>query len=114
MNQRVSLHRDEPLQLDSELWVVAVVFFGIGDLATTSIGLNIAGVVEVGPVVASLTQQHGVGAVVVLKLALFCAGYLAWKSTPRPQRVGVPLGLSLLGLVVTAWNVRVLMIALPA
>lgn len=112
MRPRPSIRADEPTRLDPWLWLVAVVFFGVGDVTTTGVGLNVAGVVEAGPVVAPLVRRNGLVALVLLKLAAFCAGYLCWKSVPRPYRAGVPLGLSILGLSATAWNCHVLLVAL--
>jgi hypothetical protein len=108
-----SLPRVGQSRVDAWLWLVAVLFFGIGDAATTTVGLNTPGVTEGAPVVASHVRRHGVVAIVVLKAATFCGCYLAWRSLPRPHSVGVPLAVAFLGVVVTAWNVAVLAVATP-
>lgn len=96
--------------LDSErfLWLVAVAFFGIGDLLTTVAGLHLEQVIEAGPVVADVIAVHGVPAMVALKLAVFAICYGLWRVVPAPHRVGVPLGLAMLGVLVTIWNVGII------
>ena len=94
-----------------ELWICAVVFFVGGDLLTTGVGLLAGGVVEVGPVVGPLIEAHGLVAMVPLKLFAVGIGYLIWRVTPAPHDVGVPLGLAVLGVLVTAWNTGVLVLS---
>lgn len=95
----------------SHLWLYSVVFFGLGDLLTTSLGLGPGGAVEINPVAASVSQQFGFGAMIALKLATLGGCYAIWQVTPRPHRDGIPLGLASLGVLVTSWNLHVLMIA---
>lgn len=95
------------VSLSPYLWAVAVAFYGVGDLATTFVGLAFESVVEVGPV-AALTVYYGPMACLALKGGSFLACGLLWRAVPKPQRVGVPLGLALLGAVVTAWNLAVI------
>lgn len=90
------------------LWIVAIVFFGIGDLVTTGVGLHLEQVAEVGPVVGDVIVAYGTVAMVGLKLFVFGVGYALWRIVPAPHRVGVPLGLAVLGILVTIWNVGVL------
>ena len=94
------------------LWVIAVLSFGVGDVVTTGIGLGVPGVTEVGPVVASYVGWHPFAAIVGVKLVVFGGALLLWMSVPRPHRVGVPLGLFLVGTVVTVWNASVLIVSL--
>lgn len=93
-------------------WVIAVLFFGGGDVATTIIGLGMAGPVEAGPLPGILIELYGPIAIILVKLLVFTGSYLAWRMTPEPYRLGIPLGLGLVGIVVTAWNIHILIIAL--
>ena len=86
------------------LWFLAVGFFGIGDLVTTAIGLRLDGIIEAGPLVGPLIGQYGIGSLFVLKLLALTVSYGIWQLVPAPHRVGVPLGLAVLGMVVTGWN----------
>lgn len=103
---------DRPRVVSSRLWLVSVLFFGLGDLVTTSIGLGTVGVVETSPVAAALFEQFGFGAIVALKTGTLGGGYGLWRVVPRPHRDGIPLGLASLGVLVTTWNLHVLTVAL--
>lgn len=97
---------------DARLWLIAVLFFGIGDVVTTSLGLWVAGVIEMHPIAAYAFQHSVFWAMAVLKGIAFASCYLLWKWTPRPYCVGVPLGLVILGAVITVWNFHVLLLAI--
>ena len=45
-----------------------------------------------------------------LKLLTFGLVYLLWRVTPRPYRIGVPLGIAILGIMVTVWNIVILIV----
>lgn len=90
------------------LWIVAIAFFGVGDLVTTVVGLRLQQIAEVGPYVDVVIQAHGVPAMVGLKLLVFVLCWSLWRLVPPPHRVGVPLGLAVLGVLVTLWNTGVL------
>ena len=105
---------ERPRLFDHQLWLIAIIFFGIGDLATTSIGLSFETIAEVGPFTAPLIRHYGLGGMVGLKLAVFCGLYLIWKLVPRPHNLGVPLGLAILGIAVTGWNLQMVIYAIIA
>mgnify|MGYP006275828315 FL=1 len=86
------------------LWLLAVGFFGVGDLVTTAVGLRLSGVVEAGPLVGPLIDRYGVGSLFVLKSLALAGSYGVWRVVPAPHRIGVPLGLAVLGVAVTGWN----------
>lgn len=102
------------VRLTPQLWVLAVLFFGVGDLVTTVTGFQSGHVVEVGPVVAPVVERHGAGSMVLLKLAVFGVCGALWRLSPSPTRAGVPLGLATLGVLVTGWNVGVLLVVRAA
>lgn len=95
-----------------ELWVVTVLFFVVGDLLTTAVGLLRGGVAEVGPLVAPLIDQHGLAIMLPTKLLAVVACLALWRATPNPYAVGVPLGLAVFGVLVTGWNVGVILASL--
>jgi hypothetical protein len=90
------------------LWVVVLAFFCVGDVLTTRVGLSVDGVVEAGPVVAPLLRVYGLAAMVGLKGATVGLFYGVARLLPEPYSVGVPLGLALMGVFVTGWNLFVL------
>jgi len=94
------------------LWGAALLLFGGADLVTTAVGYPLAGVVEAGPLAAPLVRRHGVAALVALKVATLGTGHLIWRAVPRPQAVGVPLALVVVGALVAAWNAVVVVGAL--
>lgn len=90
------------------LWAIAIVFFGVGDLLTTVAGLHFERVIEVGPIAAILYEHFGLASLGLLKLATFAVLFLVWRLIPPPHDVGVPLGLATLGVLVTGWNLSVI------
>lgn len=90
------------------LWAMAVVFFGAGDLFTTSLGLASGAVAEGGPVMATVIDHLGLFGMAPMKFLAIGLAYLVWRVTPRPQAHAVPLGLATVGVVVTLWNLQLL------
>ncbi|QLH80352.1 hypothetical protein [Halosimplex pelagicum] len=108
----VSLPRlDSPSVGSSECWLVGVLFFGLGDLATTWVGLG-AGLAERNPVAVALLGRYGLLALVVPKLLVLGGAYLVWRRMSRPARAGIPVGLAVLGVSVTGWNLWMLTTAI--
>lgn len=94
-----------------ELWLIGIIFFGVGDLLTTNVGLTTGWAVEVSPIGAIFIQEFGLAAMYPLKLSVFVVCFALWRVTPRPHAAGVPLGLAVLGVLVTTWNLGVLLLA---
>lgn len=99
------------LLVRSPLWVLAVLFFGVGDLSTTTVGVSTVGIEEAGPVTGPLVEQYGLRGMLFLKCLVLGGAYAAWRLLPQPHCVGIPLGLSLVGVVVTVWNARILLLS---
>ncbi|MFW6435745.1 MAG: hypothetical protein ACOCY1_05120 [Halovenus sp.] len=91
------------------LWVTAVLCFGIGDLVTTSIGIQASHVTETGTLQKPLLQQFGPVSVPGLKLVVFAGFFACWRLLPRPHSLCVPLALTTVGALVTVWNVIVIL-----
>jgi hypothetical protein len=89
-------------------WLLALASYGLGDLATTLVGLAAGRGNEAGPLAASLLGRFGLLGIVLLKLASLLGFYVLWVVAPEPGRVAVPLALSVVGIGVTAWNFWVL------
>ena len=87
-----------------QVWVVAILLYGIGDTATTLWGLSVGGVAEAGPVAKPLIEAYGPHALLFVKAVVFGSFYLVWAGLRTPGRIAVPLALALVGGVVTAWN----------
>lgn len=91
-----------------QTWVIAIIFYGLGDAATTGIGIHTSGLVEAGPFVAPLLERYGLGVLFLLKVGILGGMFALCQHMPRPQRSGVPLGLATVGVVVTTWNTSML------
>lgn len=93
------------------LWFGAVVFYGLGDTVTTLLGVRADTVSEAGPIAGAALAAHGPLGFLGVKVALFLvlAGFWHWLETPG--RVAIPLGLVVVGVLVTVWNLAVLMVA---
>lgn len=89
---------------DVQVWVVAILLYGIGDTATTLWGLSAGGVAEAGPVAKPLIEAYGPRALLLVKAVVFGSFYMVWVMLRTPGRIAVPLALALVGGVVTAWN----------
>ena len=96
------------LDLDGAAWVAALSTFGVGDVGTTVVGIALFGAVEASPTVAPLLDAYGFGILVVLKAAVLLGFWYLYSIVPETWKLGVPVGLSLLGSVVVAWNLSVL------
>lgn len=93
---------------DRTCWALGVAFFGVGDVATTAVGVAVVGLAEASPVAALAIARHGLPALAALKVAALAGSYAVWRVVPAPYRVGIPFGLAVLGVAATAWNLRAL------
>lgn len=84
-------------------WAAALLAFGLGDILTTGAGLSM-GLVEANPVAGGLLATHGIAGVVGLKAAMFAFAGGVYAALSSPKRLGIPAGLALVGVSVTAWN----------
>jgi hypothetical protein len=92
-------------------WYGAVVFFLVGDIATTLVGLQLHTIVEASPVAAWLINAHGLPLILPVKVLVVGGFYGMYRAVPHPHSIGVPLGLCALGFVVTVWNGAVIVAA---
>ena len=92
------------------LWVLAVASYGLGDVLTTVIGLSTGHLVEASPFVIPMIERHGFAALVGLKMLVFSITGAFWWATPYPHSIGVPLGLSIVGVLITGWNTYLILI----
>lgn len=91
-------------------WVVAVLAFGLGDAVTTLLGFRV-GLVETSPLYQGLeTASDPVPVVFGMKIVVFGLAFLCYRLTPRDARIGIPIGLALLGSAVTAYNLALILL----
>lgn len=84
-------------------WHGALLTFGVGDVLTTVVFLSTGMNFEGNPVAQDLLG-HGLWILPVWKAGVLAAFYALYRAAPRTARVGIPLGLTLLGTLITAWN----------
>ena len=90
--------------LHVEAWVVAAIaLFVVGDSVTTAIALEM-GASEQHPVARAVLSMGGTAGMVVYKCAITAIFIGLSKTVPASWRVGVPIGLSILGAALTVWN----------
>ncbi len=98
----------------TSLWLVAALTFVVGDTVTTAVGLR-SGTPEANPLAASLLEAYGVAGMVAVETGVFGALYGLYFVFDRVSRYTVDdeaaLFVAALGLVVTGWNVSVLVLA---
>lgn len=96
------------------LWLFAFVAFVVGDSVTTAMGLS-TGAVESNPLAAAVLERTGRAGMVVLKagivLALYGLYYAFDATTPYDVDDEAALFVAGVGVLVTLWNVRVILAA---
>jgi len=96
------------------LWALGLLLFGVGDTVTTVVGLQSVHIVELGPLVGPVLGRFGLPGILSLKAAALGACYVLYRIVPEPHDLGVPIGITLVGSVVSTWNLSVLGRALVA
>lgn len=92
------------------LWAAGIALFVVGDLATTGLGLTVPGLREAGPLTGPVLRAAGPAAVLGLKLLALAGAYVVWRIAPSPSRIGVPLGLVVVGGWTVGWNLSVVLL----
>jgi uncharacterized BrkB/YihY/UPF0761 family membrane protein len=87
------------------VWIGALATFGVGDVATTVAFLLVGANFEGHPLAATMIDGYGLAALIPLKIVAFVLFYILYRFVPDDICVGVPLGLLLLGSVITVWNI---------
>jgi len=90
------------------LWVGALLLFGIGDVATTQAGLQLSDVEERHPLSEAVLGMGGSEGMVAVKAGVFAVAWAAYNRSPEEYRMGIPLGLVLLGAFIVANNLLVI------
>lgn len=87
-------------------WLLAILLYGVGDYVTTVLAVQRNDVVEANPaVVALLSEQPSPLGFAVLKSSALVICFLGFLSiSTSPIAIGVPIGIAILGGVVTVSN----------
>ncbi|WP_435334361.1 DUF5658 family protein [Haloarchaeobius sp. TZWWS8] len=95
------------------LWAIALLLFGVLDVAITVAALDLGVAGEGNPLVQGALHQHGLVVLPVWKAAVLVGFYTVYRQMPAPYDVGVPAGLAITGCGVMAWNVALLAVSVP-
>lgn len=87
------------------LWIWAFLTFVIGDTITTVIGLQYVGIYEANAHLAILTEWP---ILLSYKIIIISGFKIIYNWMYEPIDVGIPIGLGLLGTIITSWNVGIL------
>lgn len=95
------------------IWGIALLTFGLLDTVLTYHAVT-HGIAREGNVfLAAVMETHGEWTLWLLKgiaMALFYAGYLLLEERMDDRmRLGIPIGLSVVGVPVVAWNLTVIL-----
>ncbi|WP_415382760.1 hypothetical protein [Halosimplex sp. TS25] len=108
----MATHGGTKTRLTASVWIVALVAFGVFDVALTAAAVGTGVAAEAHPLVREGIRQFGLLVLPVWKGILLAAFYVLYRATPRPYDVGVPLGLAIVGVGVGIWNVAVVVFAI--
>lgn len=86
------------------LWGTAAATYGFGDVITTAAGVKLPGVVEAHPLLESIIERYGVGGLTVMKFLTMIGFYGMYQKVDEDYKVGVPMGLTVVGSGVTVMN----------
>lgn len=90
-------------------WAYAIGTFGLGDVVTTAIGITHPEVVEAHPISKQVLGNSGVMGMLAVKAGALGLAYLAYNKTNPEYRMGIPVGLGILGSYIVVNNLNVLM-----
>lgn len=96
------------------LWAVALLTFGAGDVLSTVLFIHLGLNSEAHPLSAYLIGKTGLWAIPLLKVAAIGVFAVIYRLCPGEWSIGVPIGLTLIGVVVTVWNCVTSLGMLPA
>lgn len=94
------------------LWGLALLSFGLGDLATSLVGISLGMAREASPIIAPLVADFGLPVLVLAKGSMLALSYLGWSVTPTPYDSAIPLGLVAIGVPVTVWNTYIIVMGM--
>ena len=96
---------------DTLAWVIAGLLFIGGDLATTFVGIHLAGAHEAHPVGQVVLAEHPSLIVLAKAFVYGVAAVFAFHFTVPRFRIWFPTALACIGGLLTGWNLYVIVIA---
>jgi len=99
------------MRRDTFAWLLAALLFIGGDLATTFIGIHMAGAQEAHPIGQVVLAQSPLLIVFAKAFVFGVAAVFAFRFTVPRFRIWFPTALACIGALLTAWNLSVIVIA---
>jgi len=96
---------------DTLAWLIAGLLFIGGDLATTFVGIHLAGAQEAHPVGQVVLAQSPSLIVLAKAFVYGVAVVFARHFTPPRFRIWFPTALACIGALLTTWNLYIIVIA---
>lgn len=93
---------------EREVWVIAILIYGVGDLVTTFVGLRHPDIIEIGPIAQIVISRFNQLALLPFKVVVFAVFGSVWYLLPPSYRLGVPYGIATAGVLVVSWNIFVM------
>lgn len=95
------------------LWYSAIVSYGLGDIVTTIYGLVYYDSIEESHTYMNMLIQHlGLSAIIIWKMVVIGLFIWFYRKVPKPYDLGILIGLNLVGVAITIWNIsRLKMVA---
>lgn len=85
-------------------WIGAILTYGLTDLGTTLYYIHTGVGVEGNALVAPVLEATGLWILIPWKAAAIGLFYGLYRLVPDDMAIGVPIGLALLGAMLTVWN----------
>lgn len=98
-------------ETERQTWALAAAMFGVGDVATTTLGLIAFDVVEGNPAAGLILSEAGLVGMVVAKVAVVAILLGIYVESPRDIRFAIPVTLAIMGTVIVGWNIAVITVA---
>lgn len=95
---------------EQNLWIIAVAIYGVGDLYTTWVGINI-GLTEQNKLISGMMDTHGVLIIILPKILVFLVAGIIYLNVPDYAKRAVPISLNFVGVPVVYWNVCSILIS---
>lgn len=89
-------------------WISGLLLFGLGDFSTTVLGLYTRNLTEINLIPHIIYNTLGVIGLLLIKIASLFGFYLFWRITPKKYQIGIPIGITIVGTIITAWNIYLL------
>lgn len=94
----------------SILWIGVIILFVILDTVLTYYGIYVVGLVEGNSLPKVLLHRYSYLGLILIKLLFTMSAYCVYRRMGAHKRIGIPIGLFVVGLVAVVWNLYVILL----